>query len=125
MPHRSPKRGVVAVPNATTTTHTVFAPISTITRKGTWETRPSHLAATPRRVSASSANMSEGNYALSASPSLSLVSQLNGGAFSYCLIQDTSKASSLLFDFLATMTGVSVQSTRLLNSGTFSFVGKV
>lgn len=53
---------------------------------------------------------------------LSLVSQLDVGAFMYCLTSDASKASPLLFGSLATMPGgaaAGVQSTGLLVSTTF------
>lgn len=64
--------------------------------------------------------MSEGDYGRSSGllglgrGQLSLVSQLNAGAFSYCLTSNASNASPLLFDSLANLTGSGVQSTRLL-----------
>ncbi|OEL13433.1 Aspartic proteinase nepenthesin-1 [Dichanthelium oligosanthes] len=69
-------------------------------------------------------NMSEGGYGtgsglvgLGRGP-LSLVSQLNVGAFSYCLTSDASKTSPLLFGS-GDLTGAGVQSTPLLQSSTF------
>ncbi|XP_034569793.1 aspartic proteinase nepenthesin-1 [Setaria viridis] len=70
-------------------------------------------------------NMSEGGYGagsglvgLGRGP-LSLVSQLNAGAFSYCLTSDASKASPLLFGSLAALSGGGIQSTPLLGSSVF------
>ncbi|RCV37798.1 hypothetical protein SETIT_8G091000v2 [Setaria italica] len=71
-------------------------------------------------------NMSEGGYGtgsglvgLGRGP-LSLVSQLNAGAFSYCLASDASKASPLLFGSGA-LTGAGVQSTPLISGASPSF----
>ncbi|KAL6868097.1 hypothetical protein ACP4OV_014942 [Aristida adscensionis] len=68
---------------------------------------------------------SEGNYGtgsglvgLGRGP-LSLVSQLDVGAFSYCLTPDTSKASPLLFGSPATLAGAGVQSTPILGKNTY------
>uniref|UniRef100_A0A0E0MDZ2 Peptidase A1 domain-containing protein n=1 Tax=Oryza punctata TaxID=4537 RepID=A0A0E0MDZ2_ORYPU len=67
-------------------------------------------------------NMSEGNFGRGSGlvglgrGNLSLVSQLDVGAFSYCLIPDSTKASPLLFGSLANLTGAGVQSTPLLPS---------
>ncbi|KAK3118614.1 hypothetical protein QOZ80_9BG0702430 [Eleusine coracana subsp. coracana] len=69
--------------------------------------------------------MSEGDYGTGSGlvgfgrGPLSLVSQLKVGAFSYCLIDDPSKESPLLFGSLANLTGAGVQSTKLLRSSTF------
>jgi len=69
-------------------------------------------------------NMSEGGYGsgsglvgLGSGP-LSLVSQLNVGAFSYCLTSDAAKTSPLLFGSGA-LTGAGVQSTPLLQTSTY------
>ncbi|KAK3163883.1 hypothetical protein QOZ80_1AG0009700 [Eleusine coracana subsp. coracana] len=83
------------------------------------------------RVGFGCTNMSTGNYGtgsglvgLGHGP-LSLVSQLGVGAFSYCLIDDPTKASPLLFGAMATLLpgggagGGGVQSTRLLDTSTF------
>ncbi|CAD6257386.1 unnamed protein product [Miscanthus lutarioriparius] len=68
--------------------------------------------------------MSEGGYGsgsglvgLGSGP-LSLVSQLNVGAFSYCLTSDAAKTSPLLFGSGA-LTGAGVQSTPLLQTSTY------
>ncbi|CAN6371476.1 unnamed protein product [Urochloa humidicola] len=50
---------------------------------------------------------------------LSLVSQLNAGAFSYCLTRDASKGSPLLFGSMAALSGAGVQTTPLLPSHIF------
>ncbi|XP_025828664.1 aspartic proteinase nepenthesin-1-like [Panicum hallii] len=73
-------------------------------------------------------NVSEGEYGRSSSGlvglgrgPLSLVSQLEAGAFSYCLTSDTSKASPLLFGSAASLLGNGVQSTGLLTSTSSTF----
>ncbi|KAJ1275353.1 hypothetical protein BS78_05G129100 [Paspalum vaginatum] len=70
-------------------------------------------------------NMSEGGYGsgsglvgLGLGP-LSLVSQLNAGAFAYCLPVMASKSSPLLFGALAALSGAGVQSTPLLPSSIY------
>jgi hypothetical protein len=70
--------------------------------------------------------MSEGGYGsgsglvgLGRGP-LSLVSQLNVGAFSYCLTSDAAKTSPLLFGSGA-LTGAGVQSTPLLRTSTYYY----
>ncbi|KAJ1275374.1 hypothetical protein BS78_05G130800 [Paspalum vaginatum] len=50
---------------------------------------------------------------------LSLVSQLNVGAFSYCLNPDATASSPLLFGSQATLAGTGVQSTPLAPDSTF------
>ncbi|CAN6356000.1 unnamed protein product [Urochloa humidicola] len=66
-------------------------------------------------------NVSVGSYGTSSGlvglgrGALSLVSQLDAGAFSYCLTSNASKASPLLFGSLANLTG-EYNSTRLLPS---------
>ncbi|KAF8701236.1 hypothetical protein HU200_033722 [Digitaria exilis] len=74
-------------------------------------------------------NMSEGGYGTAGSGlvglgrgPISLVSQLNAGAFSYCLTTKFSKSSPLLFGALAGLSGASVQSTPLLPSSIFYVV---
>ncbi|CAL4984962.1 unnamed protein product [Urochloa decumbens] len=70
-------------------------------------------------------NMSEGNYGTGSGlvglgrGKVSLVSQLDVGAFSYCLAPDTSKASPLLFGSMASLSGPGVQTTPLLPSNVF------
>ncbi|CAL4994090.1 unnamed protein product [Urochloa decumbens] len=54
---------------------------------------------------------------------VSLVSQLDARAFSYCLTRDASKASPLLFGSLATLSGSGVQSTPLVPDSVFYTVG--
>ncbi|RLM69833.1 hypothetical protein C2845_PM17G06460 [Panicum miliaceum] len=73
-------------------------------------------------------NVSEGEYGKSSSGlvglgrgPLSLVSQLNAGAFSYCLTSDASKASPLLFGSAASLSGSGVQSTGILTSTSSTF----
>ncbi|KAG2556979.1 aspartic proteinase nepenthesin-1-like [Panicum virgatum] len=73
-------------------------------------------------------NVSEGEYGKSSSGlvglgrgPLSLVSQLNAGAFSYCLTSDASKASPLLFGSMAGLSGSGVQSTGILTSTSSTF----
>ncbi|CAO2141362.1 unnamed protein product [Urochloa humidicola] len=70
-------------------------------------------------------NMSEGGFGtgsglvgLGRGP-LSLVSQLNAGAFSYCLTRDVSKGSPLLFGSMSDLAGAGVQTTPLLPSHVF------
>ncbi|WVZ53092.1 hypothetical protein U9M48_004078 [Paspalum notatum var. saurae] len=53
---------------------------------------------------------------------LSLVSQLNAGAFSYCLNPDATASSPLLFGSQATLAGTGVQSTPLVPDATFYIV---
>ncbi|OEL17582.1 Aspartic proteinase nepenthesin-1 [Dichanthelium oligosanthes] len=74
-------------------------------------------------------NMSEGGYGTQGSGlvglgrgPLSLLSQLNAGAFSYCLPTKASKSSPLLFGALAALSGAGVQSTPLLPSSIFYIV---
>ncbi|KAG2612968.1 aspartic proteinase nepenthesin-1-like [Panicum virgatum] len=73
-------------------------------------------------------NASEGEYGSSSSGlvglgrgPLSLVSQLNAGAFSYCLTTNASKASPLLFGSMANLSGSGVQSTAILTSTSTTF----
>nr|CAB3491395.1 unnamed protein product [Digitaria exilis] len=73
--------------------------------------------------------MSEGGYGTAGSGlvglgrgPISLVSQLNAGAFSYCLTTKFSKSSPLLFGAFAGLSGAGVQSMPLLPSSIFYVV---